>query len=97
MLDQLTLETFSSHVGSAFYLDGILDEPIELTLREANGLTRPPEATRTPYSLLFLGPTEPELPQQIFTLRHAQLEELSIFLVPLGPVKSGFQYEAVFT
>ncbi len=77
-----------------------LDETsLELVLVEVVAL--PPkeseEVRREPFSLLFLGPAEPVLAQQTVPLKHDQLGELLIFLVPLGPKGEGMQYEAVFT
>ncbi len=97
MLHQLKLDHFTQHLGDTFRYTGAGEESIDLKLSEANGLTKPPSAERTPFSLLFIGPSEPLLEQQIHTLHHEKLGELSLFLVPLGPGSGGFQYEAVFT
>jgi hypothetical protein len=69
----------------------------ELELVEADGLTGPASEMRSPFSLVFHGPAEPFLPQQIYRLDHPQIRELTLFLVPLGPHGDGMRYEAVFT
>lgn len=49
------------------------------------------------FSLAFLSPPGPFLPQAIYPLRHPALGTLDLFLVPLGPQDGGNSYEAVFT
>ncbi len=97
MLQQLELDNFTQHLGDSFRCTGAGEEPIDLKLSEAKGLTKPPSAERTPFSLIFVGPEAPLLEQQIHTLHHHKMGEFSLFLVPLGPGPGGLQYEAVFT
>lgn len=47
------------------------------------------------FTLLFRGPEEPILPQMIYTLKHSDLDEVSLFLVPVGKNQEGVLYEAV--
>ena len=49
------------------------------------------------YSLEFLGPRLPILPQRIYGLRNENMGELEIFLVPIGANQEGVRYEAIFT
>ncbi len=51
---------------------------------------------RVPFSLLFRGASDLELPQGVYKVAHDDLEAGEIFLVPLGPGKEGMLYEAVF-
>ncbi len=53
-------------------------------------------AARRGFSLIFRGPAQPVLPQQIHPLLHARTGELPVFLVPIGPDQHGMRYEAVF-
>ena len=90
----LRLAMFPEHVGSEFE---VLDDPsriFRLILVEVveHARTERNEA----FSLMFHGPSDPFLGQGIHKLKHATLEELEIFLVPVGQDKDGFQYEAVF-
>jgi len=49
------------------------------------------------FSLIFQGPMTPLLPQQILTLKHDKLGELSLFFVPIGPLEEGgMGYEVIF-
>ncbi len=49
------------------------------------------------FSLTFLSPPGPFLPQAVYPLQHPALGPLDLFLVPLGPKDGGNSYEAVFT
>ena len=49
------------------------------------------------FSLMFLSPPGPFLPQAIYSLLHPGFEALDLFLVPIGPKDGGNGYEAVFT
>ncbi len=54
------------------------------------------EGGREPFSLLFRGAGDLELPQGVYKVAHDDLEAGEIFLVPLGPGQEGMLYEAVF-
>lgn len=97
MLESLTIDDFRPHVGSAFHVS---DPSIELHLEQVAAVMESERARlkRTPFSLFFRGPVEPLLPQKIYELRHSAFgEPLSMFLVPIGRIREGIQYEAVFT
>jgi hypothetical protein len=97
MLDTLTIESFEPHVGTSFWLHEN-GHKVELRLTRAARVMESEAARlkRTAFSLYFLGPLL--LPQQIYRLTHDGFPEpLDLFLVPIGPVAGGFNYEAVFT
>jgi hypothetical protein len=50
-----------------------------------------------PFSILFRGPVEEILPQQIYRVEHDTIGTSEIFLVPLAPGADGALYQAVFT
>ncbi len=56
----------------------------------------PEGQVRQQFSLVFLGTSDPMLTQGTYRLSHPRLGELELFLVPLGPVPDGMQYEAAF-
>ncbi len=103
MLEELELSRFEGLVGQSFEL--VLEEtdPITLQLTEAGpvGELSAKQAAelgkRLPFSLVFRGPAELLLPQAIRVLRHAELGELSVFLVQLNQSDEGSLFEAVFT
>ena len=89
----LTYEDFAPLVGTTFAL---ADAPGELVLIEAEALPATSGAPRAPFSLLFEGPSQPILEQQIHTIRHATLGALELFLVPLSRGGDAVRYQAIF-
>jgi Domain of unknown function (DUF6916) len=100
-IDALNHELFSQLLGQSFrvHLPEAPDSTLHLTMSEVTVASAPgmEESSRQPFSLLFRGPPEPLLVQQVYTLEHEQLGELEIFLVPLGPQQDALLYEAVFS
>jgi hypothetical protein len=105
--DWLTHRDFAALVGDSFEM-AVLDETggatvatvatelIEATESSALGGSGPAGQTRKQFSLVFRGPAAPVLPQGTYRLSHAELGELDLFLVPIGPDAEGMRYEAVF-
>ena len=88
-------------MGDTFALDAGDAGRVELELLEAR-LQHPDSpptdesGARAPFSLLFLGPAEPVLPQHIYRLEHESIGPLEIFVVPVARDETGTTYEAVF-
>jgi hypothetical protein len=100
MLETFTLATFAPHQGHTFQVQLPEGAPLALTLSEVTPLgavTAPPSAQRAPFSLVFLGPAAPLLPQRIYRLSHSSIGTFDLFLVPLGPGPGGLRYEAIFS
>jgi hypothetical protein len=93
-LAELTVEDFTGRVRDAFTLS-VSGAEIKLVLSEVEELGRGQQ--RRAFSLCFLGPAQPILPQSTYRLDNAAMGTLEIFLVPLGPKDGGMIYEAVFT
>jgi hypothetical protein len=94
MLEQLTLDSFRPYVGDNFAVQG----GMELQLVECEATSSPAaDGSRTQFHLVFIGPANPVLPQQIYSLEHPSMGVLGIFIVPIGPDERGMRYEAVFT
>jgi hypothetical protein len=49
------------------------------------------------FSLIFVAPKGPWLPQGIYPVPHPVLGMMEIFLVPVGPAFGGNSYQAIFT
>ena len=96
MLEQLTYDMLEPLVDRKFRVRGEFGS-FEALLVECKKLTGATEGERTPFSAVFRGPMEPVLPQQIYSLECEEIGSLDLFLVPIGPDKTGMQYEAVFT
>jgi hypothetical protein len=62
--------------------------------RQAQNSSR--EASREPFSLLFLNTAPVLFPQQIYRMRHPRLGEVGIFMVPIAQSRDGFIYQAIF-
>jgi hypothetical protein len=98
MLESFTCATFSPLVGDVFRVDAGPLGSVDLELQEAEEYAaRARPGRRAPFSVFFLGPPEPLLPQRIYGLDHPGLGSFELFLVPLGPEGRGMRYQAVFT
>jgi hypothetical protein len=95
----VTASHFRRHMGSSFRLRA--DDDVDVELLEVDevgvGSGAPPQTARAPFSIVFLGPRDPLLPQRIYRLEHEELGTLDLFLVPIGRDDAGVRYEAVFT
>lgn len=97
----LTVEDFAARVGERFDVTAGDGEQVALELAEVTASTesggRGPEGQeRMQFSLLFRGPDAPVLLQGTYPIGHAELVDLVLFLVPLGPDADGPRYEASF-
>lgn len=102
MLETLTRAILAEYQNEKFQLQWDALDSFEVELIEIGALTKHTAADATqeprePFSLLFRGPKEPILPQQVYHLEHPRLGSVELFLVPVGPDTVGMQYEAVFT
>jgi hypothetical protein len=98
MLETLSLGSFSGLVEASFCLATGAGEPLNVRLVEAVSLGAPrAPGAREPFSLAFLGPPDPVLPQSIYTLECDALGSIELFLVPIGRSADGVTYEAIFT
>ena len=103
-LATLTYETAKALEGTEFKIelpDGTivpmkLDEVLLYETRQRRR-TRGPAPRREPFSLYFVGPPQPILPQAIYTLRGETATFEKLFIVPIGQDGAGAEYEAVFT
>lgn len=87
------LAVFSAQCGTEFPVAGL--DGVALELFEAVPLdNQAPDESR--FSLMFRGPGQAVLPQATYTLEHAALGTLVIFLVPVGRDPQGVQYQAIF-
>lgn len=101
----LTYETAKPLEGTSFRVELADGSAVALSLedvlpfesrqrRTARGARQP---RREPFSLYFLGPPDPVLPQATYTLRGDGVTFEQIFIVPIGRDGEGTEYEAVFT
>jgi hypothetical protein len=96
-LDTATVDDFAPLVGETFTLDAGEAGTLELELTAATPAGNPgPEGTRHPFTVEFLGPSDPVAAQQTVRLNNERVGQLEIFIVPVGRDDSGTAYEAVF-
>lgn len=97
MLDKLTLQDFQARLNECFEMAIENGEMLTMELVEASPLEDSYGSPRlAPFSLVFRGPRGVSLPQQIYTLRHEQMESMDIFLVPIRPDERGMRLQAIF-
>ena len=100
-LAQLTFEAAKALEGTAFQVelpDGSrvslrLDEVLLYETRQRRRRTAP---KREPFSMYFLGPVKPLLPQAMYTFRSDTVTLQQLFIVPIGQNTEATEYEAVF-
>jgi hypothetical protein len=103
MIETATSATFKPHVGDEFEVTpqeglpfvAVLSSCEETPYGSADEWQR--DTQRVPFSLIFHVDSDPGAPQQICAVRHRELGEFELFLVPIGPDERGMRYEAVFS
>ncbi len=95
-IEWLTHDHFAGRIGERFSATDTPLELIEVTQSTEPGGRGPEGQERLQFSLVFRGPSEPVLPQAIYTLQHDDFDELELFLVPIGSDSQGVRYEAAF-
>jgi uncharacterized protein DUF6916 len=95
---ELTEAEFSKHLNTRFQVQRAENSQVDLELdqvkpyssrhNEHEGMER--------FSAFFVGPAEPLLPQMTYAVKHEQMGEFELFLVPVARIEQGFRYEAVF-
>jgi hypothetical protein len=91
-----SLEQFCPFVGEQFELQLEDGSACQAALLEAKALPAPAFKGRQPFTLLFEGPSQPQLAQRIYRLSHPRLNAMEMFLVPVGRTETAMHYEAVF-
>jgi hypothetical protein len=100
--DQLTFEFFTRLLKTNFRVQVDARDSIELQLSEITpSHTSPPAGPNGPifenFSLFFLGPPDPVLPQKIYPFESAPHGRFELFIVPIGRDQNGTRYQAIFS
>ena len=90
----LTHEEFSKHANTKFQVQLDQHPPVELDLIEVSELKIYPQQEE--FTVVFRGPLEAFLDQGVRSLKHDQMGEFELFIVPINQDAQGFYYEAVF-
>ena len=94
MEPSLTHETFAQHANSKFLVQVDENTGAELELTEISELKLHP--SQEEFSIVFRGPLDIFLGQGVRAVKHEQMGEFELFLVPIRQDQQGFYYEAVF-
>lgn len=92
-MDNLSEKTFRENLNTRFGVS-IGDETVELELIEINDLGTTPKQEQ--FSILFRGPLRPVLEQMTYEMKHENLGDVAIFIVPVRQDTAFTYYEAVF-
>ena len=105
MLDKLTSVDFMPALQHTFQLyvgpwgvphdPAVHGAPRSVELIEVSSLVAGAVNAR-PFSIIFREAGRAYLPQRTYTLEHAALGRLDLFLVPIGPDAVGMRYQAIF-
>lgn len=94
MLDRLSKEDFARSLNTAFECSLAPGQSVSLQLIQLREGKSSPQQEQ--FGLLFQGPLEFLLPQQMYPMRHETLGEFDLFIVPVSKDAQGFYYEAMF-
>jgi hypothetical protein len=106
MLATFTIDAATELVGTRFRVTAPDGTSVEMTLTDALVFETPLrrsarksgiETKRKPFSIYFVGPPQPILPQAMYRFESERLTFENLFIVPLGNDAQGTEYEAVFT
>ena len=95
---ELTEAEFSKHLNTKFQCRPDAETNVDLELDEVKSYSSKHKEHEgmERFSVFFVGPEKPFLPQTTYTFQHDQRGEFEIFLVPVARRENGFRYEAVF-
>lgn len=96
-MTQLTESEFKRHLNTKFLIE-FEDRSVELELVEVKPYrgNDPEETNMERFSAFFTGPPDIQLPQHTYPVKHPEMGENYIFLVPVNLRGQGQRYEAVF-
>jgi hypothetical protein len=101
MPENYKFEDYQARLNQEFSIETQPGTWVAATLVEASELDYQyaveGEAGRRSFSIVFRTQGEAQLTQRIYTVRHEEMGERQIFLVPLEPDEQGARCEAVFT
>src|SRR2546423_1345229 len=95
---QFCVGTFTPYVGESFAvsLEPGGEQVATFTLEEAVEAGSAQGTQRAPFSLIFEGPADIELQQQIMWLARPDLGTAGIFLVPISADSDKRRFQAIF-
>jgi hypothetical protein len=94
MSEHLTRDDFAAQLNTKFDIYLTPEKAAAAELVEVSEIRRYPR--QEIFSLIFLFPLDLPLEQRIYSLKHAALGDLELFLVPIEAIGGGIRYEALF-
>ena len=97
-LHRLTADQFSALMNQKFAIHRPRENggPVVVTLIEVKPLEAAEKAGREGFSLLFRGPIDKPLPQNVHPIEHRAIGKFSLLKVPVKTDRRGIYYEIVF-
>ncbi len=97
-LRELTHEHFDPSLHDTFRVSGDSAGPLDLELIEVTVISDPIEGvtTRHGFSLIFRGPRDAYLPQDVYRFDNEKVGVVEFMIVPIEPDDGGFRYQAIF-
>ncbi len=95
----ITKQTFENIKNKSFEITLQADNTISCELLEVKSIAchTLKEGQAEPFSLLFQIAGDTIYEQNTYVIKNNELEEMPLFLVPIGADEKGVRYEAVFT
>jgi hypothetical protein len=90
----LTYEEFTQHANTKFQVQLDENTAVELELTEISELKTHPQQEE--FGVVFRGPLNIFLGQGVRAVKHDQMGQFELFIVPIRQDQQGFYYEAVF-
>lgn len=103
MTEKVTYQNMAEQLNTRFKvkfgkeikgLEGADRGPTETELELVEAVQKETDATEG-FALLFQGPSEIFLHQQIHRFTHDKIGDFELFIVPVGKNEAGYQYEAI--
>lgn len=90
----LTHPVFTAQLNTKFRVlrEGL--EAVELELVEVGEFLESPNQER--FSIIFRGPRDYFLTQQLYPFEHEVMGRFDLFIVPISQKEDGYRYEAIF-
>ena len=97
-LHQLTADKFAALINQKFTIHQPQESlrPVVVTLIQVKPLAAAEKAGREGFSLLFRGPVDRPLPQNVHPIEHPAIGKFSLLKVPVKTDRRGIYYEIVF-
>ena len=93
-LHQPDHQALSECLNTSFQISSSNGQSARLTLKHVSTNVVLPHQEH--FSILFHGPPAPFFFQGSYVLNHEKLGEFDLFVVPVGKVDGGYEYEAIF-